>query len=141
MVRSGPAKYDFGIVYENLALQSMDAAQQRQGQPLQIFYPPATMLSDHPYVLLDGDWVDADQRAAAAKFRDYLTGREAQELALQYGFRPSDQGVSIGSSDSNNPFVKYAANGVKPAIAQQAEVPPAEVLSALVQLWQSKFSH
>jgi ABC-type Fe3+ transport system substrate-binding protein len=140
MVRSGPPKYDFGIVYENLALQSMDAAQQRQGQPLQIFYPPATMLSDHPYVLLDGDWVDADQRAAAAKFRDYLTGREAQELALRYGFRPSDQGVSISSSDPNNPFVKYAPNGVKAAIAQQVEPPPADVLNALVQLWQSKFN-
>lgn len=140
MVRSGPAKYDFGMVYENLALQNMAAAQQRQGQALRIFYPPATMLSDHPYMLVDGAWIDADQRAAAASFREFLIGRAAQELALQYGFRPVDSSVSIGSSDPNNPFIKYAANGVQAAIAQQAELPPADVLNALLQLWQSKFS-
>lgn len=141
MVRSGPAKYDFGVVYENLALQNMAAAQQRQGQALRIFYPPATMLSDHPYMLVDGAWVDADQRAAAASFREFLVGRAAQELALQFGFRPVDSSVSIGSGDQANPFTKYAANGVQAAIAQQAEPPAADVLNALIQLWQSKLSH
>jgi len=140
-VLSGPAKYDFGVVYENLALQTMAAAQQRQGQAFRIFYPPATLLSDHPYAIADGAWVEADQRAAAAKFRDYLLGPEAQALALQYGFRPSDPNVSITAGDPHNPFVKYAPNGVQAAIAGQAEVPPADVLNALVQLWQAKFSH
>jgi hypothetical protein len=139
-VLSGPAKYDFGVVYENLALQSMAVAQQRQGQALRIFYPPATLLSDHPYAIVDGAWVDADQRAAAAKFRDYLVGAEAQTLALQYGFRPSDPNVSITAGDANNPFTKYAPNGVQAAITQQVEVPPADVLNVLIQLWQSKFS-
>lgn len=140
LVRSGPAKYDFGIVYENLALQSMEAASQRQGQALQIFYPPATMFSDHPFALADGSWVLPEQRAAALLFRDYLVGREAQQLALQYGFRPVDPNVSIAANDPANPFVRYAANGVQAAIAQQAEPPTTEALNALVQLWQSKFA-
>ena len=139
-VRSGPPKYDFGVVYENLALQSMAAAQQRQGQALRLFYPPATMLSDNPYAIVDGAWVDADQRAAAARFRDFLAGREAQTLALQFGFRPIDPGVSVESSDQNNPFVKYAANGAQTAVPPPAEVPPGEVLNALIQLWQARFS-
>ena len=138
-VRSGPPKYDFGIVYENLALQSMAAARQRQNQEMRIFYPPATLLSDHPYAIVDGAWVDADQRAAAAKFREYLVGREAQTLALQFGFRPTDPNVSISTGDQNNPFTKYAPNGVQATIAEQVEVPSADVLNALIQLWQTKF--
>lgn len=140
LVRSGPAKYDFGVVYENLALQSMEAARQRQGQSLRIYYPPATMLSDHPFVIADGSWVLPEQRAAAGLFRDYLASREAQQLALQYGFRPVDPNVSIATADPANPFVKYAANGVEPSIAQQVEPPSPEALVALVQLWQSKFA-
>lgn len=139
LVRSGPAKYDFAIVYENLALQSLEAARQRQGQQLLVFYPPATILSDHPFALADGAWVQADERAAAARLREFLTGREAQQLALQHGFRPADPSVSIATNDPANPFVRYAANGIQPAIADQVEAPAAEVLNALVQLWQSKF--
>src|SRR6266542_688314 len=138
-VRSGPPKYDFGIVYENLALQSMAAARQRQNQEMRIFYPPATLLSDHPYAIVDGAWVDADQRAAAAKFREYLVGREAQTLALQFGFRPTDPNVSISTGDQNNPFTQYAPNGEQATIAEQVEVPSADVLNALIQLWQTKF--
>jgi ABC-type Fe3+ transport system substrate-binding protein len=138
IVRSGPAKYSFAIVYENLALRNLDAAKQRQNESLRIFYPPATILSDHPYMLVDGDWVNADQRAAAAKFRDYLLADEAQKLALQYGFRPSNSNASIGSNDPNNPFVKYAPNGVQGPIAQQVEPPAADVLNALVELWRTK---
>lgn len=140
-IRSGPPKYDFGVVYENLALQNMAAAQQRQGQALRIFYPPATMLSDHPYAIVDGGWVDADQRAAAAAFRDFLVGHEAQTLALQFGFRPIDPSVSIDSRDQANPFITYAQNGVQSAVPPPADPPPADVLNALVELWQTKFRH
>jgi hypothetical protein len=44
------------------------------------------------------------------------------------------------TGDQTNPFTKYAPNGVQAAIAGQVEVWPADVLNALVQLWQAKFS-
>lgn len=141
VVRAGPAKYDFAVVYENLALQNMEAARQRQGQALRIFYPPATMLSDHPYAVVDGSWVQADQRAAAAQFRDFLVGATAQALARQYGFRPVDPNVSIAAADADNPFTKYAANGVQASIARQVEPPAPEVLNALLQLWENRLKH
>lgn len=139
VVRSGPAKYDFAVVYENLALRSMAAARQRQNQELRIFYPPATILSDHPFALVDGAWVQADERAAAAQFRAFLTGRDAQELARQYGFRPVDPNVSIAASAADNPFTTYAANGVQTALAEQVDVPPTDVLNALLALWERRF--
>jgi hypothetical protein len=138
MVLAGPAKYDFGVVYEHLALQSLDAARSRQGQELRIFYPPATLLSDHPFATLRGDWIKPEERAAANQFRDYLLSRPAQELALQYGFRPVDSGVSIATSGPNNPFSTHAGSGVQVAIAGQVETPAPEVIDALLDLWQTK---
>jgi hypothetical protein len=141
MINKGPSQYDFGVVYENLALQSMDAARNRQNQTLRIYYPPATLYSDHPFVVLDGAWTKPEERAAAGTFRDFLRSRPIQQLALQYGFRPSDPGVDINSADASNPFKKYQPNGVQIAIAQQAETPPAEVVHSLLDLWNNKIKH
>jgi hypothetical protein len=138
IVTKGPSQYDFGVVYENLALQSMDVAQQRQGQPLRIFYPPATLFGDHPFAVVDGDWATPEQRAAAIVFRDFLRSASIQKLALQYGFRPADPNVAITSDDAGNPFKKYAPNGVQVSIAQQAEPPSAEVVNSLLDLWKNR---
>ncbi len=138
IVAKGPSQYDFGVVYENLALQNMDAAKQRQGQSLRIFYPPATLLSDHPFAVLDGTWAKPEERAAAIMFRDFLRSNAIQKLALQYGFRPADPNVTITNDDPNNPFRKYAPNGVEIAIAQQAEVPSADVVNSLLELWKNQ---
>jgi hypothetical protein len=135
IVVKGPSQYNFGVVYENLALQSMEAAKQRQGQPLRIFYPPATLLGDHPFAVPEGDWATAEERAAAIVFRDFLRSNTIQQLALQYGFRPANPNVAITSDDSSNPFKKYAANGVQIVIAQQAEAPSNEVVNSLLELW------
>ena len=134
----GPSQYDFGVVYENLALQNMDAARQRQGQSLRMFYPPATLFSDHPFAVLDGAWVKPEERAAALVFRDFLLSANIQKLALQYGFRPSDPNVAITGDDPGNPFNKYADNGVQTTIAQHAEAPPADVMNNLLELWRTQ---
>jgi hypothetical protein len=138
IVTKGPSQYNFGVVYENLALQSLDAAKQRQGQPLQIFYPPATLFSDHPFAVVDGAWAKPEERAAAIMFRDFLRSNAIQKLALQYGFRPADPNVAITSDDPSNPFKKYTANGVQVNIAQQAEAPSAEVVNNLLELWKNE---
>ena len=57
---------------------------------------------------------------------------------MQYGFRPADPNVAITSDDADNPFKKYAPNGVQVAIAQQAEVPSAEVVNSLLELWKNR---
>lgn len=135
IVLYGPSRYDVVAVYENLALQNIAGAQQRWNQSLAIYYPPATLLSDHPYAILNAPWVAADQRAAAARFRDFLLAPPAQELALQYGFRPVNQQVSISSADPNNPFNRFKSNGAQIDIQQQVALPPADVLNALTDMW------
>ncbi len=133
LVRIGPSKYDFALVYENLALERLDAARQRHGQSLRIFYPPATLLSDHPYAPLRGDWVTRDQQAAAERFRDFLVARPQQELALQYGFRPSDPNIALTGGQS--PFAAHAAEGARADLPPLAPNPSAAVMDALIDAW------
>jgi hypothetical protein len=140
IVRFGPSRYDLAAVYENLAIEQIEAAQNRWNGVLQVVYPPATLLSDHPYVVLEAPWTTADQRAAAARFRTFLLSRPVQELALQYGFRPADPAVAITPADPNNPFTKYQRNGVQTNIPQQAQVPSSDVLNALLDLWEREIN-
>lgn len=144
MVLKGPGAYDMAFVYENLAIGQVDAqssngrieqAEGRQGQPLHIYYPPATIMSDHPYAVLSAPWVTPDQRAAAILFRDFLLGRDQQQQALIYGFRPADPNVAISSGDPSNPFTRYQKYGVQVQIDQQVESPPAQVISELLEVW------
>jgi ABC-type Fe3+ transport system substrate-binding protein len=133
MLRFGPSKYDFVIVYENLAIENFRIAEGRGG-PIQVYYPPANILSDHPYVILNAEWVTPEQREAAALFRDFLLSEEVQQQALvEYGFRPANTAVALDVE--GNPFTRYAERGVQLDIAQSVEVPPAQVLNELLDLW------
>jgi Ca-activated chloride channel homolog len=54
-------------------------------------------VSDHPFVILNAPWVDANLRAAAEAYRDFLLARPQQERALQLGFRPADPQIALVS--------------------------------------------
>ena len=144
MILKGPGAYDMALVYENLAIGRVDAQSQngrieqakgRQGQPIRIYYPPATIISDHPYAILQAPWVTADQQAAALQFREFLLARPQQEQALQFGFRPADPNVAVSTNDPQNPFVRYKDYGVKVQLDQQVEFPQAQVVTELLELW------
>ncbi|HWQ15323.1 MAG TPA: substrate-binding domain-containing protein [Roseiflexaceae bacterium] len=134
MLQRGPSMYDAAVVYENLAIESFEAARAWGG--LRVYYPPATALSDHPYAILNAPWVTPAEREAARQFRAFLLSRPIQERARAHGFRPADPGVPIVSDDPANPFNRYQANGLRADIQQQAEPPTADVLAALLDLWQ-----
>jgi ABC-type Fe3+ transport system substrate-binding protein len=135
MLQFGPSKYDMVAVYENLAIENFQTAEGRGG-PLRVYYPPANIYSEHPYVILNADWVTPEQREAAALFRDFLLSEEIQALALaEYGFRPANLQVPIDLNDPNNPFNRYADHGIRFDLSQQVEVPQAEVLEILIEFW------
>jgi hypothetical protein len=139
MLMFGPSQYDFAAVYEHIALNGIDSAINRQGQPLNIYYPPITMICDHPYAILSAPWVTDDQQAAAALFRDFLLTEEMQKLAVRdYGFRPARDGMSIGD-DIDALFEKNERYGAdEDTLPTVVEVPSAEVIKALIQLWEER---
>lgn len=135
MVQFGPSKYDLVLVYENLAIENVETAQGRWGQNLRVYYPPATILSDHPYAILGDPLTTAEQRAAAERFRDFLLATPQQELALTYGFRPASPAVSIAVGGPSNPFSRYGSYGIQTDIAQQVETPSAETIATMLEFW------
>jgi Ca-activated chloride channel family protein len=98
--------------------------------PLVAIYPKeGTLYSDSPFIVLDTEWVDDDERAAAAVFEDYVQLPENQETVLSYGFRPNSTAVPLG-----DPIVE--ANGVDPnQPTAELEVPSPEVLVCILDSW------
>jgi Ca-activated chloride channel family protein len=91
-------------------------------------------MSDHPFCVLQAEWVAPEEAQAAQMFVDYLTGREMQELALlRYGFRPVDVGVPLDQPGS--PLLRFADNGLRLELPPEVEVPPGSVLNTLLDFW------
>jgi Ca-activated chloride channel family protein len=101
--------------------------------PLVAIYPKeGTLFSDNPFLILDADWVDDEQTAAANAFQDYVQQPENQKRVLSYGFRPANVDVPVGK-----PIV--AANGVDPDQPQTLlEVPAPGVLASLLDDWEDQ---
>ncbi len=131
-VAFGPSQYNIVAVYEATAIENMENAVNRYGE-LYVYYPPATVMSDHPFCVLEGDWVEPQRARAAALFVDYLRSRPAQEAALRYGFRPVDPAVPLDGPAS--PLTQYQGNGLRRDLPPQVELPAGSVLDALLDLW------
>jgi hypothetical protein len=133
IIAYGPSLYDIVAVYEATAIEQAANAVGRYGE-LQVYYPPATSMSDHPFCVVDAPWVRPDHARAAQEFLDYLTGAEMQKLALtQHGFRPVDPNVPLDGVGS--PLLRYAANGVRISLPPEVEVPSGGVLNTLLEFW------
>jgi len=128
LVDRGPGYLSAAVLYENLVVESY--AKATGNPPLVAIYPvEGTFWADHPYCILDGEWVTAEQRDAAGKFLAFLKSRPAQERALALGFRPADTQIPIGPPLD-------AAHGVDPKQPQTLlEVPDGATLLALVDTW------
>jgi Ca-activated chloride channel family protein len=88
-----------------------------------------TLFSDNPFIVLDAPWVSARQRQAARAFETFVTRPENQRRVLQFGFRPGNPQVRVGSPISR-------AYGVDPDQPQNVlDVPEPPVLVRILDLW------
>lgn len=62
-----------------------------------VFIIPAdgTTWGEHPYCILDADWVSPEQREAARLFAAYLLEPEQQILAMEKGLRPTNPSIEL----------------------------------------------
>jgi ABC-type sulfate transport system substrate-binding protein len=133
MVAYGPSMYDLIAVYEATAIEQAQNALGRYGE-LRVYYPPANIMSDHPFCVLQADWVTDEKAKAAQQFIDYLLSKPAQEKALlEYGFRPADRTTPLDQAGS--PFQRYAANGVQLDAGPLVELPSGSTLQTLLDFW------
>lgn len=129
MLQRGPQYISAAVLYENLVIESYSSATPPP-QPLVAVYPKeGTFWSDHPYAILDAEWVGPEQRQAAEAFLAFLKAKPQQQRALELGFRPGDASVAIASPID-------AAHGVDAKQPQTLlEVPDAAVMEKLLSVW------
>ncbi|MBL0214871.1 MAG: substrate-binding domain-containing protein [Myxococcales bacterium] len=134
MIRFGPSKYDIALVYESLAVSQLENAQGRWGS-LHIYYPPTTIWSDHPVVMLKAPWVTPAQHAAGEKLISFLRSVPVQSTALRFGFRPADPSVPMKTNEGNNPFIKMSQYGLSLELPPATRPPEGPVLRNLMMMW------
>lgn len=133
IIAYGPSMYDVVTVYEATAIENIEAAAGHYGE-LRIYYPPTTIMSDHPFCILNGDWVTTEKREAARLFINFLLGAKAQKSALMdHGFRPVDRTIPIDQPGS--PFQTYQSNGIRADLPPEIDLPPGHVLDTLLTFW------
>ncbi len=129
MLARGPAYLSAAVLYENLVVESYGRPSPT-GMPVVAIYPrEGTFWCDHPYAILDAEWVGASERQAAQQLLAFLRARPAQERALALGFRPADPNIAVAAPID-------AAHGVDPKQPQTLlEVPNAATLDKLLGVW------
>ena len=105
-----------------------------------MFYPSLNIISDHPFAILQGDWVKPAQRSAAQQFLNFLSSPDQQKRALAFGFRPSQANVNITDPIPGNRFLgqpSFLQNQIKSEANLQplAQTPSGETIDVLVTLW------
>jgi Ca-activated chloride channel family protein len=128
---NGPSAIQFFGIYENVVLDNSYRALQIWDDPLVALYPErGTLMADHPFVILNGTWVNSWQRFAAGQYQFFLLQLENQELAEEHGFRPAISSVPL-NEELFNPL-----NGVQYEIDVPILKPlKGEVMEAIFTAW------
>ena len=134
MFSNGPEYLSAAVLYESMVVESYSQA--NLPFPIVAIYPKeGTFWSDHPVGIVEREWVTPEHRDAARTYIQYLLARPQQEKAMQYGFRPAAVDVPLAAPLD-------ADHGIDPKEPKTTlEVPPVEVINALLQLWKTEKKH
>ncbi|RLI61766.1 MAG: hypothetical protein DRO88_12645 [Promethearchaeia archaeon] len=85
----GPDALQVAILYENLVQDFCIPAQEKYGQKIKAIYPvEGSLFSDHPFCILNGDWVTPEQKMVAREYISFLQRDDMIAKAISTGFRP-----------------------------------------------------
>lgn len=131
MFSKGPNYLSAAVMYESLVVQANSGKlYPHLPFPVVAIYPKeGTFYSDHPFTILQANWVTPAKKAAALAFRSFLLAPAQQAKALQYGFRPTNPAVKTGAPIDS-------AHGVDPSQPRTLlQLPQADVINAIKSSW------
>lgn len=120
MEANGPSALSLAFVYENLMLE---LSQNAYSDKIIAIYPEeGTLYSDHPFCILNANWITPQQRMVAEAFLEFINQTETVQSAMDYGFRPIDPSIPLDPNifnydkygiqfDVNIPEMKSPKNG------------------------------
>jgi Ca-activated chloride channel family protein len=130
-IAQGPSYLDFVALEENdLIFINQGKTQYNPPEPLVALYPKeGTFWHEHPFGIVNADWVTPEQQEAARVFTDYVLTPAVQLRIMENGFRPANPDVELAF-----PFVPE--NGVTVEGPRTVlDVPDPEVIAAIQQSW------
>lgn len=130
-IAQGPDYLDFVALEENdLIYINQGLTEYRPPEQLVALYPKeGTFWHEHPFGIVNADWVTPEQQEAARIFTDFVLTVDVQQRVMESGFRPANPDVSLGY-----PFVPE--NGVTvEGPSNVLDVPDPEVIVAVQQSW------
>jgi Ca-activated chloride channel family protein len=105
MKNEGPTDLNIAFLYENLI---RDISSTSVGGKVIAVYPEeGTLYSDHPFCILNADWITSEQRTVANEFLNFLNQYETVISAMEYGFRPINASIPLDPAVFN-----YETNGI-----------------------------
>ena len=133
MFNQGSQYLTAAILYENLVYEA-NKKTAKPGEPPKVvaIYPvEGTFPNDHPVGIVNRNWVQPKERAAAEIYIQYLLGRPQQEKALASGFRPVDKSIPI--ADVLKP--DFGVDAAKFKLVNALETPSYQVIKEARILW------
>ncbi len=130
-IAQGPQFLDFVALEENdLIFINEGKTQYKPPEKLVALYPKeGTFWHEHPFGIVNADWVTQEQKDGAAIFTQYVLAAPQQEMIMTEGFRPVNQNVQLAF-----PFV--TENGVTVEGPKTVlDVPSADVIIGIQQSW------
>jgi Ca-activated chloride channel family protein len=134
MFTKGPNYLSATVMYESLVVQANDGKQYPHlALPVVAIYPKeGTFYSDHPFAIPQASWVTPAKKTSALAFRNFLLAAAQQKKALQYGFRPADLSVGVGSPIDS----AHGVDAGEPKTLLQ--IPSADVVQAIKSSWEQQ---
>ncbi len=106
MASEGPEKKNVVVAYENLVI-FYNRIGVKWGKLVAVYPSEGTLLSDHPFCILNAPWVTDEQAQVAKLLLRFLLRADIQARAMKYGFRPANETVPL------DPEVFSEQNGVE----------------------------
>ncbi|NHJ19802.1 MAG: ABC transporter substrate-binding protein [Candidatus Lokiarchaeota archaeon] len=130
MKNQGPTDLNIAFLYENLI---RDISSTSVGGKVIAVYPEeGTLYSDHPFCILNANWITPKQREVANEFLIFLNKRETVISAMEYGFRPINSSIPLDPEVFN-----YETNGISfnLSIPELKTPTDGDVLLKIPDLW------
>lgn len=130
-IAQGPSYLDFVALEENdLIAINRGQTDTEPPEKLVALYPKeGTFWHEHPFGIVNADWVSEEQKSAARVFTDYMLTVENQEYIMSFGFRPVNPDVELGF-----PFeAQYGVTAEGPSTV--LDVPEPSVIAAIQESW------